>query len=167
MSRSGCQPGPDETLTDILSDDEAVDEMPAERVKEAWVKMKLYEVAKESYLEPRYGRQSMDNDDHDRLMEFFEDWGPQGVQTALKVYAGEAYDQGFVAEHNQRVMGENEAKAAISDVFDAITNTDLREETRVAAIREKLKSALRSCGMPRPKIARATVQNWKAERATA
>ncbi|WP_135666752.1 hypothetical protein [Halorhabdus rudnickae] len=158
-------PGPDETLTDILSDDDAVEEMPAERVKEAYVRMKLFEVAKERYLEPKYGRESMANDDYDRLMDFLEEWDVQGVQMALQVYAGKAYSHDFVRDVNEGEVTREAARRVVDRVFDEITKTSIAEERRIEAVRDSLKSTLRSCGMPRPKIARAVVQNWKSERA--
>lgn len=159
MAYRGYTPDEDDTLNDILSDDEAVEEMPAAKVKEAYAKMKLFKVAKDEYLEPRFGPRSMDNDEFDRLMRHLEEMGPEGVKLALREFSGTAYGVDFVGQH----MGMG-TEAVVQSVFDAVTKASISEERRIEAIREKLKTTLRSCGMPRSKIARAVVQDWKATR---
>jgi len=159
-------PEADETLTDILADDEGVDALPDARVKEAYVKQKLFEVVHEGYLEPRHGRNSMNNDEYDRLMKLLEDWGPIGVQQTLLTFK-EAFSSDLVAKHANRDMTEDQARAVIRDVFEAVTDTAIPEAERVAVVREELKTALRGCGMPRHKIARAVVQDHKSAVAVA
>lgn len=165
MAQTSPRANPDETLSDILADDDAVEQLPPIRVKEAWVKIKLFEVAREEYLRPRYGKRSQTNDEYDRLMRYLEKWGLQGIQVALRSFAGKAFAHGFVGEVCPGETSEAAAEITVENIFAKITKTDVPEHRRVEIIRDKLKTTLRSCGTPRSKIARAVVQDWKAERA--
>lgn len=146
---------PDPT-TELLSEDDAVEAMPARRVKEAWVKMKLWEYFHEKYLEQKYGAESMANDEHEWLMDTLG-MNASAIRPVLR--QGSRYGVFEMSVANEILQAED----VVDATFDTITTDDVDEEKAVEIARRKVKTALHGCGMPRMKLARGVVQDYKAE----
>ena len=145
-----------DNLSELLADDDAIEEMSAKFLKDAYVRMKLWKAYHEKYLKFKYGAESMNNPECERAMQALEHGNMAAVGMWLSRDGRDVFRKSLI---DAAVSNLEVAPVALYDEL-----VDQPDEEMLPKIRDQLKTSLRSCGMPRTKIARAVVKNAAAAR---
>ena len=134
----------DGTMDKILNMDEAVEELTPIQLKDVWVRGALMKQIMDA-TRPIPGREP-------DPVEHFENKLKSGSPAVFKELA--------VAELSDDLadrLGWEEGAGNVEVMWDALTN-DKPEEMKIRAAREKVKTALRGCGMARITVQREAVK---------
>jgi len=149
-------------MDDILSMDEAVDELTRTQVMDVWVRGKLMrDIVRQYEEEAKYDPGPINP------MERAED-AEEALSTGTNPYselagAGEGNEPDpILARKHAARLRERSHRENVEEIFDDLTR-DGAEVTgeMVELVRKKVKSALSGCGMPRINVQRAAVQHFR------
>lgn len=148
-------------MNELLSMDEAVEELSRTQVKDVWVRGRLIRDIIEQYeeeakYEPGYVNPMAQAENAEEVLS-----GGRDVYAKLGG-AGDREAEPVLTRGHARRLRERTHRENVEELFDELTK-DEAELSRdpVEIVRDKVKLALEGCGMPRINVQRAAVQFYR------
>lgn len=135
---------------------EDVARMPADRVREAYAKVRAFTWA-QTILGRKYGEYSQDSDEYDTLYRILTDYDEQGLQVALQRFRGEVVPANFVSTY---AVGED----VPAQVFEGFRRRDSlgSDDVALRRARARLTKIAATDTSPKVGILTAVVEDWMA-----